>query len=109
MSTGHPAKRREEANRMKLYSCGQKGRGGSLPGPIAHPCGRAKKALDEAGLTYELETVKGYRRLPWTRKGDERAEIRRLSGQEDVPILVLDDGTTISGSGAIVDWAHGQR
>jgi len=91
---------------MKLYTCGQKTRGGSLPGPIAHPCGQAGKALDDAGLTYELETVKGYKRLPWTRKGDERAEIRRLSGQEDVPILVLDDGTVIAGTDEIIGWAR---
>lgn len=93
---------------MKLYTCGQKGRGGSLPGPIAHPCGRAMKALDDAGIEYELETVAGYRSLPWTRRGDTRAEIRRISGQDDVPVLLFDDGTAISGSGTIVRWARSQ-
>jgi glutathione S-transferase len=92
---------------VKLYTCGQKGRGGSLPGPIVHACGRAMKALDEAGHDYELEVVKGYRAMPWTRSGDARAEIRSLTGQDNVPVLLLDDGTAIAGSGHIVDWAKG--
>lgn len=91
---------------MKLYVCGQKSKGGSLPSPIAHACGRAINALDEAGLAYDLEVVPGYRLLPWTRGGDARAEIRRLSGQDDVPILVLDDESVIAGSGSIVEWAR---
>ena len=93
---------------MKLYTCGQRGKGGSLPAPIAHACGRAMKVLDEAGHAYELEVVPGYRLLPWTRSGDARAEIRKLTGQDNVPVLLLDDGTAIAGSGRIVDWARAQ-
>jgi glutathione S-transferase len=89
---------------VKLFTCGQGRKGGSLPGPLAHPCGRAAKALDDAGHTYELETVGGYRLLPWTRRG-ERDEIRRLTGQEDVPVLVLDTQAVLHGTGAIVRWA----
>jgi glutathione S-transferase len=91
---------------MKLYVCGQKDKGASLPGPIRHACGGAMKALDEAGLEYELEVVPGYRLLPWTRGGDARAEVRELTGQDNVPVLLLDDGTAIAGSGKIVDWAE---
>lgn len=91
---------------MKLYTCGQKGKGGSLPWPTTHPCGRAMKALDDAGHDYELLVVPGYRLLPWTRAGDARAEIRKLTGQDNVPVLVLDDGTVIAGSGKIVDWVE---
>lgn len=83
-----------------LYTCGQKG-----SFAIAHPCGVAKKALDDAGLDYELKTVDGYRLLPWTRRGSARDEIERLSGQRNVPILVVDDDTVISGSGSIARWA----
>jgi hypothetical protein len=32
---------------------------GDLPAPIAHPCGRAAKTLDDAGPTYEWKKVKG--------------------------------------------------
>ena len=92
---------------MKLYTCGQKGQGASLPFPLAHACGRAMKALEKAGHDYELEVVQGYKLMPWTRSGDARAEIRKLTGQDDVPVLLPDDGTAIAGSGRIVDWAEG--
>ena len=88
---------------MVLYTCGQKKRG---PG-LAHPCAKAAKALDAAGYSYELQPVGGYRLVPWTRgnRGEDRAEIKKLSGTNEVPILVLDDGEVISGSGTIASWA----
>lgn len=88
---------------MVLYTCGQKKTG---PG-FAHPCAKAGKALDAAGYEYELKTVGGYRLAPWTwsNRGAERKEVKRLSGTNEVPILVLDDGKVISGSGAIARWA----
>ena len=90
---------------MILYTCGQKKRGGSL-GPL-HPCGYAAKALDEAGYEYELRPLGGYRLMPWTwgNRGKDRAEVKALSGTNEVPVLVLDDGTVISDSRRIVKWA----
>jgi glutathione S-transferase len=88
---------------MVLYTCGQKKRG-----PVAmHPCAKAARALDAAGYTYELRTVGGYRLMPWTwgSRGEERAEIKKLSGTNEVPILVLDAGEVISGSATIACWA----
>jgi glutathione S-transferase len=87
-----------------LFTCGQKTRG---PG-FMHPCAKAGKALDAAGYRYELRTVGGYRGAIWTWAGrdDDRAEVRELSGQNSVPILVLDDGDVIAGSGRIVAWAE---
>jgi len=87
-----------------LYTCRQKKTGPAF----AHPCAKAAKALDEAGYEYELRTVGGYRMLPWTwgSRDDERAEIRKLSGTNEVPILVLDGGEVVSGSGTIAHWAH---
>lgn len=87
---------------MVLYTCGQK-----LSTPSVHPCGIAGKALREAGHEFEIKTVKGYRLMPWTwssRKKD-REEVQRLSGRRTVPILVLDNGRVIAGSGAIRRWA----
>jgi glutathione S-transferase len=86
-----------------LYTCGQ----GKRMGNILHPCGRAARALDDAGHDYELRPVKGYRLMPWTRpsRNKDRAEVKALSGTNEVPILVLDDATVISGSGDIVRWA----
>ena len=86
---------------MLLYTCGQRTNG---PGPL-HPCAKAGNALDAAGHSYDVKTVDGYKLLFWTRRGDARAEVEELSGQTDVPILVLDDGEVISGSGTIANWA----
>jgi len=79
---------------MVLYTCGQKKFG---PG-FAHPCAKAGKALDAAGYDYELKTVGGYRFALWTRpsRAEDRAEVKRLSGTNEVPILVLDDGEVIA-------------
>jgi len=94
---------------MVLYTCGQKKMGSGLPGPLvaAHPCAKAAKALDDEGHDYELRVVGGYRLMPWTWDSRERdrAEVEQLSGQRNVPILVLDDGNVVSGSGAIARWA----
>jgi glutathione S-transferase len=45
--------------------------------------------------------------MPWTwgKRKEDRAEIRKLSGTDEVPILVLDDGEVISGSSTIAGWA----
>jgi glutathione S-transferase len=86
-----------------LYTCGQKTHGPRL----LHPCAAAGKALDDAGYTYELKTTGSYRLMPWTRgsRDEDRAEVRELSGTNEVPILVLDDGEVISDSRRIVKWA----
>lgn len=96
---------------MILYTCEMGEAFGGLPGPLAHPCGRAAKALDDAGLDYERKTVKGGSMKVWTwrSRAADRAEVERLSGQRAVPILVLDDGNVISGSGKIATWARAQR
>lgn len=95
---------------MILYTCEMGKSFGSPPAPFAHPCGRAAKALDDAGIAYEMRTVKGGSLKLWTlpSRAKDRAEIERLSGQRAVPILVLDDGDVVTGSGAIVNWAKTQ-
>jgi glutathione S-transferase len=89
---------------MILYTCGQKKRG---PAAV-HPCAKAAKALDAAGYRYEIRTVGGYRLMPWTwgSRDEERADVRKLSGTNEVPILILDDGEVVSGSGTIAGWAR---
>jgi hypothetical protein len=90
-----------------LYTCTDGKSFGGLPGPLAHPCGRAAKALDDAGHSYEWKKVKGGTLKLWTlpSRARDRAEVERLSGQRGVPILVLDDGQVVVSSGEIVDWA----
>jgi glutaredoxin len=86
-----------------LYTCGQKKAMASL----GHACGRAAKALDQAGYEYEIRDLPGYKYLPWTwgerRRG--REEVRELTGQIELPVLVLDEGQTVVGSGKIAEWA----
>jgi glutathione S-transferase len=86
-----------------LYTCGGKTSG---PGAL-HPCAKAGDALDKAGHSYELKTVGGYRLMPWTwrTRSRDRAEVKRLSGTNEVPVLVLDDGEVVSGSSEIARWA----
>lgn len=96
---------------MILYTCEIGKAGGSIPGPLKHPCGKAAKALDEAGLEYEHRTVKGgsLKLWTWPKRANDRAEIERISSQRSVPLLVLDDGNFIVGSGPIADWARDAR
>jgi hypothetical protein len=91
-----------------LYTCMDGKSFGGLPVPFAHPCGRAAKALDDAGHEYEWRKVKGGTLKVWTwpSRARDRAEIEGLSGQRGVPILVLDDGEVIAGSAGIVGWAR---
>jgi hypothetical protein len=86
-----------------LYTCGQKKALGSL----GHACGRAANALDDAGYEYEIRVMPGYRLMPWTwgERRNNRKEVEELTGQINVPVLVLDEGETVVGSGKIVDWA----
>ena len=94
---------------MVLYTCPDGKSFGGLPGPLAHPCGRAAKALDAAGHSYDWKKVKGGTLKLWTlpSRARDRAEIEKLSGQRGVPILVLDDGDVVVGSSKIVEWAKG--
>jgi glutathione S-transferase len=87
-----------------LYTCGQTKHGPAF----MHPCAKAAKALAVAGHEYEIRKVSGYRLMPWTwhRRSADRAEVKELSGQCNVPILVLDDGEVIVGSGLIARWAE---
>jgi hypothetical protein len=87
-----------------LYTCGQEKRHAS----VGHACGRAARALDEAGYEYELETMPGYRMAPWTwrRRRHGRDQIKQLTSQISLPVLALDEGRTVVGSGRIVEWAQ---
>lgn len=74
-------------------------------GPRAHPCGQALDALREAGYAPEVEKVYGFGALP-AFLNPRRKPVRELTGQQWVPAVELDDGTGLSGSQAIIDWAQ---
>ncbi len=88
---------------MVLYTCPARTHGASAP-LFKHPCGVAAQALDAAGHTYTVKVVGGFKNVPFSRRG-KRKEILELTGQEDVPVLVLDDGATVQGTSTIVEWA----
>jgi len=105
------AKRADEApagpdayNRpMDLYTCPARTHGANTP-VIKHPCGVAAQALEKAGHSYSVKVVGGFKNVPFSRRG-KRDQIIEMTGQQDVPVLVLDSGTAIQGSTAIVNWA----
>ena len=50
-----------------------------------HPCWKVQKALDEAGISYEIVTGP-------LRPG-KRDELERLSGQRKYPVIEFEDGS----------------
>ena len=53
-----------------------------------HPCWRVQKALDEAGVDYEVVKHPSFRR-------SKRTEYIALTGQDRLPAIELEDGTVI--------------
>jgi hypothetical protein len=91
---------------VKLYVCyGTWTAGKSLH---AHPCGEANKALREAGHDPEIVHSYGLGLLPGiiNELTRGRREVKEMTGNYWVPVLVLDDDTIIQGSGKIIDWAQ---
>ena len=94
---------------MRLYVCW-----GTFPVPWPrrdaswrpgdHPCKKAHDALKDAGHPPDVVKVFGLAPLPDITPG--RREVRRLTGQSSVPVLVLDSGEVIRDSRNIVDWAR---
>ena len=94
---------------MKLYVCW-----GTFPVPWprrsaswkpgAHPCKRAHDALKEAGHFPEVVRAYGFAALPNFSSG--RKQVKRLTGESFVPVLVLDDGQVVRDSENIVAWAN---
>jgi hypothetical protein len=94
---------------MKLYVCW-----GTFPvpwprtghpwRPSGHPCKIAHDALKQAGHSPEVVKAYGLARLPNVTSG--RKEVKRLTGESWVPVLVLDDGEVIKDSKNIAAWAR---
>ena len=89
---------------MKLYVCWGTFRS---PRPGGHPCGNAYRALHAAG--YDPEVIKSYGLaiLPDAmNRTAGREEVKRLSGDTWVPMLITDDGEVIKESKKIAEWAR---
>ena len=85
---------------MRLYVCYGTFQ---VRGMRSHPCRNAYLALKDAGWDPEVQKVYGLGPLPDITPG--RREVKRLSGQSWVPLLVTDDGEAISESADIIAWA----
>jgi glutathione S-transferase len=72
-------------------------------GPI-HPCAKADKALEEAGIEHTRNIFDRNHPMGLFTAG-KRPELKAMSGQEKLPVLELPDGSTVNGSGDIVKWA----
>ena len=84
---------------MKLYVCY-----GTFGSPEGHACARAHQGLIDAGHEPDVVRTGGcFRTDPlWPR----RRHVKQLTGNYKVPTLVLDDGTVVDTSEAIVEWAR---
>ena len=71
--------------------------------PAFHPCKRAHDALTEAGYSPEVVRAYGLGSLPDFTAA--RREVKRLTGESFVPVLVLGEGDVIADSTNIVAWA----
>jgi hypothetical protein len=90
---------------MKLYVC--YGTWKPAPRPGGHPCGQAYHALVDAGHRPEVVKAHGLGMLPGIfNRTKGREEVKRLTGNYWVPVLVQDDGTYIQGVREIRAWAQ---
>jgi hypothetical protein len=88
---------------MKLYVCYGTFK---TPRPGGHPCASAYHALVDAGYQPEVIRSYGFGPLPDILNNTPgRREVKRLTGNNWVPVLVAGDGTVIQDSSKIVAWA----
>jgi glutathione S-transferase len=73
-------------------------------GPRPHACRRAQRALRVAGHDFEKIVFDRGKRFGLFTKG-KRPELKAISGQEQLPVLRLADGTTVNRSKSIIAWA----
>jgi glutathione S-transferase len=63
-----------------------------------HPCWKVQKALDDAGIEYELVKHPALR--------FRRPEVERLTGQRKLPFIEFEDGTILRESSVIAEKAR---
>ena len=86
---------------MRLYVCW-----GTFDLPTGHACARAHRALKEAGHDPEVRRAYGSAMLPeLLNLTPGRRQVKRLTGNLEVPVLVTEEGEVVQGSREIADWA----
>lgn len=74
-------------------------------GPPPHACKRAQRALRDAG--HDFDKVVFARGIPFGLfTTGRRPELKKMSGQEKLPVLQLPEGSTVNGGTNIVNWAR---
>jgi len=90
---------------MRIYVCWDTSASHPVIGD--HPCGIAYHALLDAGHAPEVKKAYGWAALPSALNFTSgRREVRELTGKDEVPVLVLDDGEVVAGTEQIVFWAE---
>lgn len=90
---------------MHLYVCWDTK--ASHPVIGEHPCGIAYHALVDAGHDPRVVHAYGWAKLPsFLNFTSGRRAVRELTGRDEVPVLVLDDGEVVAGTEQIVYWAE---
>lgn len=90
---------------MRLYVCWDTRESHPIMG--SHPCGIAYRALREAGHDPEVKRSYGWTKLPGIfNMTPGRREVRQLTGEDEVPVLLTNEGEAIAGSEQIVFWAE---
>lgn len=77
---------------IKLHRCS----GTAIKG--SHPCWVAQKALDDAGVEYEMVKHSPVR---WF-----RGDVKQMTGQQKMPLIEFEDGTFLRDSKVIADRAR---
>ena len=73
-------------------------------GPPPHACKRAQRALRAAG--HDFDKIVAAKGIPFALfTSGRRPKLKQLTGQEQLPVLRLPDGTTIIGATNIIAWA----
>ena len=94
---------------MNLYVCWGTWR---RPTPVVgkgspHPCGAAHEALEDAGHEPKVVRALGWKALPDVFNfTPARRNVKKLTGDISVPVLVTDDGEVVAGSREIAAWAE---
>lgn len=90
---------------MRLYVCWDTSEAHPVLGE--HPCGIAYRALRGAGHDPEVKRAYGWTKLPGIfNQTSGRREVRQLTGSDEVPVLVTEEGEAVAGSEQIVFWAE---
>jgi hypothetical protein len=74
-------------------------------GPPPHACRRAQRALRAAGHDFD-KVVFGRGKLFGLFTKGRRPALKAMSGQEQLPVLQMPDGSTVNGSASIIAWAE---